>query len=175
MEAESALEQESAVVEIDETRASQEQGLAAIPVQSLEKKLAHVEARLQRTIIRAPISGHVLKIRTRPGERIGNGPILQLGDTDEMHAVAEVYETDIPRVRVGQSATISCPALGAPLHGAVVHVGRMIYKNDVLSVDPAADADARVIEVRIRLDEPKRVAALTNLQVDVLIDVKGDE
>jgi HlyD family secretion protein len=44
-----------------------------------------------------------------------------------------------------------------------------IYKNDILDVDPAADADARVVEVRIRLDEPDLVAGLSNLQVDVEI------
>jgi HlyD family secretion protein len=44
-----------------------------------------------------------------------------------------------------------------------------IYKNDILDVDPAADADARVVEVRIRLDEPDEVAGLSNLQVDVEI------
>ena len=113
----------------------------------------------------------MLKILTRPGERIGTEPILRLGNTDEMHAVAEVYETDISRVRVGQTATVTCPALERPIRGSVVEVGIMIYKNDVLNVDPTADADSRVVEVRIRLDEPKPVAALTNLQVDVLIDV----
>ncbi len=114
-----------------------------------------------------------MKIHTKIGERIGIGPILRLGNTDEMYAVAEVYETDISRVVLGQSATVSCPSLGPPIRGTVVRVGRLIFKNDVLSVDPAADADARVVEVRIRLDEPRRVAGLTNLQVDVLIDVEN--
>ncbi|NJN23143.1 MAG: hypothetical protein HC810_00345 [Acaryochloridaceae cyanobacterium RL_2_7] len=43
-------------------------------------------------------------------------------------------------------------------------------KNDVLSTDPAADTDARVIEVKIKLRDSQKVANLTNLQVNVLID-----
>ena len=45
----------------------------------------------------------------------------------------------------------------------------MVFKNDVLNVDPAARADARVVEVWIDLDDTPDVARLTNLTVDVVI------
>jgi len=45
----------------------------------------------------------------------------------------------------------------------------MIFKNDVLNVDPAAKTDARIVQVRIELDDGAPVAGLTNLTVDVLI------
>jgi len=66
---------------------------------------------------------------------------------------------------------VTSPALTQALTGTVERVGRIIYKNDVLSVDPAASADARVVEVWIRLDPSEAASRLTNLQVDVLIDV----
>jgi HlyD family secretion protein len=93
-----------------------------------------------------------------------------MGDTSRMRAVAEVYETDIARVRLGQGATITSRALDRPVTGKVVEIGRMIFKNDVLNVDPAARADARVVEVRIELDDMERTADLTNLTVEVLIN-----
>jgi HlyD family secretion protein len=40
---------------------------------------------------------------------------------------------------------------------------------DVLSTDPAARADARVVEVQIRLDESAALLGLTNLQVEVKV------
>jgi HlyD family secretion protein len=40
----------------------------------------------------------------------------------------------------------------------------------VLNVDPAARADARVVEVWIDLDDPTLTERLTNLTVDVLIN-----
>jgi HlyD family secretion protein len=90
--------------------------------------------------------------------------------TDEMLAVAEIYETDIGRVQVGQRATVSSPALADPLVGKVERIGRKIGKLDVLDADPVAKTDARVVEVEIRLDDAARVAALTNLQVEVSIE-----
>jgi HlyD family secretion protein len=96
-----------------------------------------------------------------------------MGDTDKMRAVAEVYETDIGRVTVGQSATITSRALPRPLTGIVMRIGNLVFKNDVLNIDPAARADARVVEVWIELDEPAMIERLTNLTVDVTINA-GD-
>jgi hypothetical protein len=54
--------------------------------------------------------------------------------------------------------------------GKSVQVGGMIFKNDVLNVDPAARVDARVVQVWIDLDDAAPVERMTNLTVDVLID-----
>jgi HlyD family secretion protein len=152
-----------------------EKSLAAIQVDSLKKNLDLAESRLRRTVLRAPQAGQILNILTWPGERTeSDEPILQMGNTDEMHAVAEVYETDIGLVRLGQRAIITSPALPEPLTGEVVQIGVSIHKNDVLDVDPAADADARVVEVRIRLDQSAVAANFTNLQVDVEIDLHAE-
>ncbi|RMH66609.1 MAG: HlyD family efflux transporter periplasmic adaptor subunit [Cyanobacteria bacterium J003] len=137
---------------------------------SAERNLKLAEARLQRTIIRAPRKGRILRIHTRAGENINERGILELGNTDQMYAVAEVYETDVPRVRVGQRAEIRSSALRAPLSGRVAQVGLVVAKNDVTDTDPAAKTDARVVEVKIRLDNSEPVAGLTNMQVEVAID-----
>jgi len=57
----------------------------------------------------------------------------------------------------------------------VVEVGLEINKQDVLNTDPAAQFDARVVEVKVRLDEPssRKVKGLTNLSVQVAIDVQS--
>ncbi len=146
---------------------------AQIQVDSAASNLKLAEARLERTMIRAPQNGQVLKIFSRSGEAIGDDGILQLGNTAQMYAVAEVYETDVPRVKVGQAATISSPALEQPIPGKVAHVGLLVAKNDVLDTDPAAKTDVRVVEVKIRLDDSQPVAGLTNLQVEVAIEPDG--
>lgn len=175
MEADHKLALESARAAVVEAKAALELARAAIPVQSLERKVGLAEAKVQRTIIRSPIAGQVLEVMTHSGERIGKDPILKLGNTDQMHVVAEVYETDVARIRLGQSATATSSALAEPLEGTVVQIGSMIYKNDILNVDPAADADARVVEVRILLKDSSKVAGLTNLQVDVLIETASKD
>ena len=61
------------------------------------------------------------------------------------------------------------PAWPHELAGKVERIGLKVGKKDVLSTDPVADADARVVEVEIRLLEPESAAGLTNLRVEVLI------
>jgi HlyD family secretion protein len=87
-----------------------------------------------------------------------------------MYAIAEVYETDIGKVREGQIATIQSPALPSPLTGRVERIGLTVSKMDVLDTDPVAKTDARVIEVDIRLDAHQDASKLTYLQVRIEID-----
>ena len=156
--------------EADLARAS-----AAVGLEALRYQLASAEQGVQRAIVQAPITGQILEILIRPGERTETKPILKMGDTRVMHAVAEIYETEIKHVKLGQPARVESPALTRPLTGRVVDINRIISKNDVLNVDPAADADARIVEVRIELEPDDLVSRLTNLTVDAMIDVSAGE
>ncbi len=171
-----AIDRVAAESEIRIARANLVRAKAEIPIASLGKQLVLAKARVRNAEIRAPIAGRILNVIAHPGEQVGQidgKPILTMGDTDRMRAVAEVYETDIGRVHLGASATATSRALDRAVTGRVVEIGNMIYKNDVLNVDPAAKTDARVVEVRIELDDPQRTSRLSNLTVDVLI--AGDE
>jgi HlyD family secretion protein len=134
--------------------------------------LRRAQAELERTHVRSPFDGQVLEVHARDGERVDGEGIVELGRTQQMYAVAEVYETDIGRVRLGQHAVVRSPALARPLHGSVDRIGLEIGKLDALGTDPAARTDARVVEVEIRLDEGEGelAAALTHLQVEIEIE-----
>lgn len=138
-------------------------------VELAEARLARQRAALERARVRAPVNGRVLEVMTRPGELIGQDGILEIGAVDRMYAIAEVYETDIARVEIGQRATVSSAALKSPLGGVVEHVRLQVRKQDVLGTDPAARQDARIVEVEILLDDAAPAAALSNLQVEVVI------
>lgn len=165
----------NADAQLQARRAELGRSQAQIEVDSAARNLQLAEAKLERTLLRAPTNGEVLRIVTQQGEAIGQeGAVLEMGDTRQMYVVAEVYESDIGRVRVGQTATILSRngAFTESLTGTVERVGSQIFKNDVLDDDPAANADARVVEARIRLTNSQPVAQFTNLQVDVQIDVE---
>jgi len=136
---------------------------------SLQAELGVYLARLEMSLIRSPQRGQVLKISTHPGEKVGPDGVLELGESDKMTVVAEVYETDVHRLAEGQAVVITSPALAEPAQGKVIKVGFQIGKMDVLSTDPVADTDARVVETTILMDEPAPLQRLTNLQVDVEI------
>jgi len=163
------IDKTDAANQIEQARATLARMEAEFPIASLERQIALAEVRAKRMTLYAPCDCHILNIRIKPGEEIGSGPVLSIGDTDRMRAVAEVYETDIGKVRTGQKATISSRALPNPITGRVARVGNMIFKNDVLNVDPAARADARVVQVWIDLDDSAAARRLTNLTVDVVI------
>ena len=168
-----SIGREQAQAELVAARAGRRKAEVAVQIESLTKNLALADVRLERTILRAPRAGRVFKVKSRPGERVDQKPILQLGDTRVMYAVTEVYETDVLSVQPGQQAHIYSAALPKVVGGVVERVGRTIAKNDILNVDPAADADARVVEVWVRLESAELAGRLTNLQVDVVIAMGG--
>ena len=151
------------------TAASTAIQLTETQVRVAEAHLSRVQAELQRAYIRAPISGRVLEVLVQPGELMGEAGVLELGRVDHMHAIAEVYESDIRFVQVGQKATVRSPAFEDELGGRVKSIRQKVQKQDEIGTDPAARKDARIVEVVIELDDSAQAARLTNLQVDVLI------
>lgn len=134
------------------------------------------QAELTEAYVRAPIAGEILKVHARAGESPGDKGIVEMGQTSQMVAVAEVYESDVRTLRVGQSASISSEsgAFTQKLKGTVSAIGLQIGKKDVLSTDPAADSDSRVVEVKIAIDptDSNAVKGLTNSKIAVTINTK---
>jgi HlyD family secretion protein len=135
--------------------------------------VARAEADVAATQVRAPAAGQVLSVHARSGERIGDRGLLDLADVARMQAVAEVFEADVARVRVGQAAEVAIDSSRERLRGVVAELGFAVARKDVLSNDPVSDTDARVIEVRIDLapEDASRVARLTNARIEATIDV----
>ncbi|MDY6938597.1 MAG: HlyD family efflux transporter periplasmic adaptor subunit [Cyanobacteriota bacterium] len=131
-----------------------------------------VRADLELAYVTAPSSGQILKIHTYPGEQLSENGVVELGKTAQMLAIAEVYQTDIDEVRVGQPATVTSQAFSGELRGEVSQIGLQVEQQDVFSDTPGENLDRRVVEVKIRLnpEDSDRVSGLTNLQVQVAIE-----
>lgn len=138
-------------------------------LQEARAQLVKVNTDLILTELRAPLAGTVLKIHARVGERPGDKGILELGASDRMEALLEVYESDIARVRLGQTVRLTSENGGfsGSLSGVVSRINPQVRQREVLSTDPTGDADARVVEVRVRLDpaDAQRVQRLAGLKV----------
>jgi HlyD family secretion protein len=148
--------------------------VAKAEVAEAEARVKEAEANVALSVVRSPSDGQILRIIVREGEKVGNEGIVKLGNTNQMTVVAEVYETDVPRLREGQRATMQSQGLTLPLEGVVDEIGLSIEKKDLLGTDPAAASDARVLEVKVNLtpESSRRARMLTNLQVDVVIHAK---
>jgi HlyD family secretion protein len=105
--------------------------------------------------LRSPIDGFILGINTRVGERAKNDGILDIGSSQKMEALIEVYESDIDRVFISQNVELSSENGGFQqnLKGKVIRISPQVKQRKVLSTDPTGDADSRIIEVLVKLDQ----------------------
>lgn len=141
--------------------------IAARELAAAEADLAQVRVTLDQASIRSPIRGRVLTVLTQGGEKISQDGVAEVGSTDAMIAVGEVYQSDIGLIRIGQRVEVRAEMLKEPVTGRVERIGLKVKRQSIINNDPATDTDARVIEVRVALDAESsaRVSSLTRLQV----------
>ena len=152
--------------------------VAELEVEKATIAVKKIKADLEDTKVKVPISGQILRINTRVGEQVNTEEgIVELGRTDEMYAIAEVYETDIGKVKIGQPATVSSEYGGftGKLKGSVEHLGLQVGTKELSATseeDPTQDENSRIVEVKIRLNpvDSQKVSSLTNMQVRVEIN-----
>ncbi|MGL4884293.1 MAG: efflux RND transporter periplasmic adaptor subunit, partial [Waterburya sp.] len=150
--------------------------VAEAEVREAKAAVQTAQAELDQAYIKSPQAGTVIKIMTRPGEVISSDEgIVRIGQTSQMYAVAEVYESDIGKVKLGQPVNVTSSALPQKLTGTVDSIGLEVERQEVVNTDPTANIDAKVVEVKVKLDpeSSKKVAGLTNLLVDVRINLEG--
>jgi len=150
--------------------------VAQANLQSAKASVKQAQAELNLSSIPSPINGQVLKINTWPGEIIGNKGILELGQTQQMYVVAEVYETDIKKVRLGQTVIITSEAFPEKIKGTVADIGLQVGRQNIFNTNPGSNTDNRIVDVKIRIDnlaDNQRLSSLTNLQVQALIQTSG--
>ena len=103
-----------------------------------------------RFTVRAPADGVVMTIRTAVGAGVapGGDALLELGDPTRLQVVAQVPESDLRRVAVGQEAEVELPALGARVMARVENF------------NPRVDLESRRIQVYLALAKrPDRLRA----------------
>jgi HlyD family secretion protein len=129
------------------------------------------QASLAQSSVKAPQAGEVLAIHARPGEVVGNDGIVEIGQTEQMEAIAEVYQSDVGKIRRGQKTTVSSSAIAGGLTGTVSRIGSQVRRQTIVNTDPSTNIDARIVEVHVTLDRPssQKAAKSTNLQVQVTI------
>ena len=114
-----------------------------------------IEIDLYNSKLRSPIDGFILSINTRAGERSNSEGILEIGASQKMQALIEVYESDIDRVFLDQNVELISENGGfeETLKGKVIRINPQVKQRKVLSTDPTGDADARIIKVLVGLDD----------------------
>jgi HlyD family secretion protein len=136
----------------------------------LDRQIILAREGLAQTEIRAPSAGQVLEVMAHPGE-ISSGPILAMGDLSAIVATVEVDQSDLPRLRIGDRASVQ--VVDQPVGGKVTRIGVLVGRNQVANFDPRALQDRRVAKVTVALDDPTLAARFINMEVDVTIQPGG--
>ena len=148
-------------------------------VEQAEARLAETEDVLQKTTIRAPMSGRVTRLNVERGETavVGtmNNPgslLLTVADMSVVEAVVKVDETDIPGVNIGDRAFVEIDAFpGAQFEGWVSEIGN----SSIVPINPASQAGNQAIdfEVRVTLDAPpEAIRPDLSLTADIVTEVR---
>jgi HlyD family secretion protein len=171
--AEARLENVSASLERARARTAAGERLdvatAAANVRAAEAALEKALSDREKGYIRAPVSGRILTLYGRLGQEVGAEGFADIANTGTMLVRAEVFETDVAQLEAGMPCSVTSRVLPAPLSGTLERKAIRLSSQSIMSTDPAAVVDARVVEVWIRLDQASSAAAadLSGLQVSV--------
>ena len=135
----------------DDERARAEADLALARAQ-----LGEFRALLDKTLVRAPFDGTVLKRFRRAGETVsdkGDTPIVSFGDDSRLRVRVDVDETDVARLHLGSRAYFTAQAFGdTRFWGRVVQIGRQLGRKNVDTDQPTEKLDTKVLETLVELE-----------------------
>lgn len=146
-----------------ERRVASEQALdrARSELSQVEALIAGQETKLETYILRAPMSGVVLRQDGEVGEVAEPGSVLfWVGEPKPLWVEADVNEEDIPRVAVGQRAVLKADAFPD-----------RVLEASVDSITPKGDPVAKTYRVRLALpdDTPLRIGMTAEVNVIVRV------
>ncbi len=109
------------------------------------EKVDHIGA---ETIVSAPIAGTVIQRKVGLGQYINAGaadPVFSIGDLSKVWLIANVRESDAPKMKVGAPVEVS----------VLAHPGRT-FNARLAYVAPALDPNTRRLPVRAEIDNADR-------------------
>lgn len=169
-----AAERRQAEAELDTLLSSRPEdiALAEARLESAEAALIKAEADAKLSRVRAPLAGTILRIMARPGDQVGTDGLLEIGDLRQMDVVADVYETDLPRLRIGAPADIVVPGERGRITAVVREIGWTVRRQVESNTDPVAAVDSRTVEVRLALDEAGSEALRRRIHMQVHVAIR---
>ncbi len=130
--------------------------------------LALAERALERTRIRAPSDGTVLRLNIRAGEAVApspQSPVAVMGDISRLRVRAEVEERDISKIRIGQTVTIKSNSFPKQeFSGKVYQIAKSLGGRRLSARGPRKPTDLDVLETMI---EVKGADLLPGMRVEV--------
>jgi membrane fusion protein (multidrug efflux system) len=158
-----------------------EEANADFRVSSLQAALANARLQLAYTILTAPVNGYISKKSVEIGQYVQAGQqVMAIVESDTAWVIANMKETQLRDIRVGQRAEVSVDAFhGKPLTGTVQSIQDATGATfALLPPDNATGNFTKIVQrvpVKIALDSTHRNGRPLSpgLSVEVSIDTKS--
>lgn len=125
----------------------------------VEAQTANIDLQLLRTEVVAPVSGEIVERNAQVGSiaTAATSAMFTLIRNSELELRSDVAESDLLRLKVGQTALLTVSGAATPIQGSV----RL--------VEPTIDATTRMGRARIRIDDAALIRSGMFVEADVLV------
>ena len=140
-------------------------------IKQAEATVEYYKRLLDKTIIKAPISGKVIRKYAQEGELVNLSSaetlLAAIADVEKVRVNAEVDETDIGKIKVGDPVDVTSDAYtGKVFKGEIEEIADYVGIRNIRPNNPAKNMDMKVVQVKIELKEK------TPLRLGMTVDVR---
>lgn len=143
-----------------------------------QARVRHARSLLEKSELRAPSDGIVLRLRGEPGELVEatGDSVITIVDPSELYVRAHVEELDAIRVVQQMQAEVSVDGMpGLKIAGRVVSCAPTMTTKTQLRNQPGERSDVKVREVLVRLEGEASERLVIGLPVDIMFHASGDQ
>lgn len=134
---------------------------ASAGLSGIEVELKELDYEKQQSTIRAPVSGVLSDVKVQAGMHIKAGQeLFRIHSAQDLYAEVKVLESDLPLLRIGQSAEVQPLAMPAKNYAATLS-----------EINPGVDANG-MIQARLKIRSPAGLLPGMNVEASVNVPQK---
>ncbi len=134
-------------------------------------QVGEAQARLEKTFVRAPISGVILRKRLKEGVSVSpenQTGIVTIADVSALRVRVDLDETEVAKVSENQTAYVTADAYGERKFAAkVVKIGQILGRKNFRTMRPTEKVYTKILEVLLELAPDEKLPL--GLRVDAFI------
>lgn len=141
-------------------------------INQLQVKKAELTKQSSQSTVVAPFSGTVLKVDAKNGQAVMKGTeMITMGDLSKLQVVADINESDVKEIQVGQKALVSGTSMGKEKAAAtVIRISPLATK-----IQKGETTGKTKVNVTLELDQAVSVLKPGfNVDVDIMITNKNN-
>jgi HlyD family secretion protein len=146
---------------VDAQAREEDRSKAEANVSEARAKLSEALAIFEKSFLRAPMDGVILRKLRHTGESVStqfDSPVITMADDSVLRVRLDVDETDVAKLKVGQRAYVTAEAYGdRKFEGRIIRVGRILGKKNVRTDEPTEHVDTKILETLLELNAGEKL------------------